>query len=373
MGKKKSQYIKCSSCQTSVWRPWAQKCCGECGLPYTPSTGSGKGSGKDSSSSPETSSSGAPPSGARPKPAPNFKFATAAMIEGLDEPLKRMLRLIEGEKDREALQIAAAPVPGLSQVVAELAELRWPATSPEKECQRELTKAQQDERTAEKTYGDAKGAAVRAREALTAAEKAETEAAAAHEAAKEKTAVLLGRCSALKQGRDADSGDASMTVPAATLNLEQQAGLVRRQIKETEARVLAFAKQKEAKDLREAKGMGKGKGIDRSSSEPYATPPGAMAWTCSSSSTPGPTRARSCSPRSRGWKRHRPRSTPSLRWSRLRRRQNRTSDKPGTGSHQHSMGGSAGGVFSSPLVRIRLILRRIELATWPWLRAPRVR
>ena len=279
MAKKKSQ-LTCPHCRAVEWRSWAGKFCKECGTPYKPSTGSGKGSGKDSSSSQETSPSGAAPPGARPKPAQNFKFVTAAMVEGLDEPLKHLLRLIEGSKDREALLVAAAPVPGLTQVVAELAELRWPATSPEKECQRELTKAQQDERTAEKTYGDAKTAAVRAREALAAAEKAEEEAATAHESAKEKTAVLLGRCSALKQGRDADSADSSMAVPAATLNLEQQVGVVRQQIKDTEARVLNFAKQKE---FREAKGLGKGKGTDRASAEPYAAPPGAdgdeAAWT----------------------------------------------------------------------------------------------
>ena len=62
-----------------------------------------------------------------------------------------------------------------------------------------------------------------------------------------------------------------MVPSAATLNLEQQAGLVRQQIKDTEAKVLGFAKQKE---LREAKGLGKGKGTDRAGAEPYAAPSG---------------------------------------------------------------------------------------------------
>ena len=273
MAKKKSQ-LTCpnAACRALEWRSWAGKCCKECGTPFRPSTGGGKGSGKDKdSSTDDTTPSGVPPTGARPKPAANFKFATAAMVEGLeDETLRVILRAIEGSKDRDSLLAAGAKVPGLEATVASLAELRWPATSPDKECQREHTKAQQDERAAEKALGDARATAAKLRVQLDEAEAAEVKAAETFEAAKAKSGELALKFGALKGGQPAAS-DAAMQPPDATVAIEGIVGKVRLMVANKEAAAKRYA---EAFDLQASKGLGKGKGTGaRADAAPY-TPSG---------------------------------------------------------------------------------------------------
>ena len=267
MAKKKPK-VTCPACRAVEWRAWAGKCCKECGAAYAPSTGDGKGAGKNSKHSQESSASAATSAGARPKQAAGFKFATQAILDLLpmDGHLQAFLRVVEGSKDKEALLAAAAPCPGLEEAVTALAELRWPATSPDKECQRELTKAQQEERAAEKALGDARAAAAKAKVQLDVAEAAEAQAAVAFDESKVKAAILAAKLGALK-GAEAPASDVAMAPPSSAVILEGELGAVRKLVEAKEAKLRANAAQLE---LQAAKGTGKGKGSDaRAGAEPY--------------------------------------------------------------------------------------------------------
>ena len=205
MGKKNSNWITCPGCQFKSWRAHAWSHCGYCGAAYSgkpAANGHNKGTGKGSKEQGQDKSGPADTAGnSRPKPAANFKFATPQILEPLSEHLQAFLRVVEGAKDREALLAAAAE---LGEAALALAELRWPATSPDKECQRELTRAQQDERAAEKALGDARTATAKAKLQLDEAEAAEAKAVTAFEESKVKAAKLAAKLGALK-GAEAPS------------------------------------------------------------------------------------------------------------------------------------------------------------------------
>ena len=277
MGKNGKKFIKCPACAYSAPRWWAQSHCGECGTAFAgaaPKGGGGeKGSGKKNSkdtAEPPGSVGGGSSSSPRPKPAEGFRFATATILEllPLDGKLRAFLRLVEGEKDKESLLAAAALCPGLEEAALALTELRWPPTTPDKECQRELTRAQGDERTAEKALGDAKAATVKARQALTEAEAAEAKAATDFEDARVKAAALAAKLGALK-GAEAPA-DVVMAPTSATVILESELGTVRKMI---DAREKSAKLHSEKLALQTAKAAGKGKGVGaeaRAGAEPYA-------------------------------------------------------------------------------------------------------
>ena len=265
MGKKK-QKITCPSCQTTQWRGWAGSHCSSCGSPYAgpPANGSGgKGTGKGQKEQGQDK----PGNSARPKPAAGFKFATPEILEPLSDHLQAFLRVVEGAKDSDALLAAAAPCPELGEAAIALAELRWPATSPDKECQRELTSAQQKEREAEKALGDAKAATAKARLQLTEAEATEAKAATLFEEAKVKAANLAIKLGALKGAET----PADVAMAPSTVLLETELGSVRKMIETKELKLKADAARLE---LHSAKAAGKGKpsGSDsRAEAEPYTT------------------------------------------------------------------------------------------------------
>ena len=268
MAKKKAS-ITCPSCRTVAWRAWGFSHCGSCGTPFGgpgPKGDGGKGNGNKGKEAPEAgkpadSTPGGPPS----KSAPGFKFATPAILEPLSEPLRNIVKGMEGLKDRESLLTAAEPVPGLAEAVSALVALRWPATTPDKEAQRDLTRAQQDERTAEKAFGDAQAATAKARAALEELEAAEATALTNHEAAKAKSAAASAKYSALKNSA-VSGADAAMTPGDGTIAVEADVGRVRRIIAAKEEAAKSFLQQRDVA----IKGMGKGKSSDlRASTEPY--------------------------------------------------------------------------------------------------------
>ena len=128
--------------------------------------------------------------------------------------------------------------------MAALAESRWPATTPDKECQCDLARAQQEERAAGKALGDAKAAAAKARVVLDDAEAAEVAAGTAFENTQAKTAEVAAKFSALK-GAETSSGDSVMVPAAFTLSLETELGRVRKLVASKEAKVRGYAAQRE--------------------------------------------------------------------------------------------------------------------------------
>ena len=260
MGKKKAS-ITCPTCHTVAWRSWGQfggpGAKGECG----------KGNGKKGKEAPAAAGSADATPSSRPKASAGFKFATPAITDPLSEPLKNILKGIEGLEDREAILTAAERLPGLAEAVTSLLELRWPATTPDKEAQRDLARAQQEERTAEKAFGDAQATTAKARTTLAEAEAAEAVSLAAHEAAVAKSAEASARYSSLKNKGVLPGADAAMTPGDGTVAIEADLGRVRRLVAAKEEVSKSYAQQR---DLAVAKGMGKGKGTDaRAASEPY--------------------------------------------------------------------------------------------------------
>ena len=247
--------------------------CGECGAAYAgaaPKCGGEKGQGKKAKDVPVADgAAGQSSSASRRKPAEGFKHATAAVLEllPLDGRLRPFLRLIENEKDRDSLVAAAAMCPGLEEAAAAVAEIRWPATTPDKEAQRDLARAQQEERTAEKAFGDAQAVTAKARAALAEAEAAEATSLAAREAAVAKAAEASARYSSLENKGVVPAADAAMLPPDATVAVEATMGKVRQLVASNEAAARKYAEQFE---LQTSKGLGKGKGSEaRADAAPY--------------------------------------------------------------------------------------------------------